>query len=103
VSSCYMTRILGLTHYLGHHQLAKQGLRLWFYTSPEQRFDDCVEIVGERLGNDAAYRLDSSKIRQEVGWTERTSLEQGIDETIRWVETFFDDLRAQPMHYIHKP
>src|SRR5437879_3242864 len=23
VSSCYMTRILGLTHYLGHHQLAK--------------------------------------------------------------------------------
>ena len=24
VSSCYMTRILGLTHYLGHHQLAKQ-------------------------------------------------------------------------------
>src|SRR5467141_2629278 len=30
VSSCYMTRILGLTHYLGHHQLAKQGLRLWF-------------------------------------------------------------------------
>ena len=29
VSSCYMTRILGLTHYLGHHQLAKQGLRLW--------------------------------------------------------------------------
>ena len=67
------------------------------------RFEDSVEIVGERLGNDAAYRLDSSKIRQEVGWTERTSLEQGIDETIRWVETFFDDLRAQPMHYIHKP
>jgi 2-polyprenyl-6-methoxyphenol hydroxylase-like FAD-dependent oxidoreductase len=28
VSSCYMTRILGLTHYLGHHQLAKNGLRI---------------------------------------------------------------------------
>jgi 2-polyprenyl-6-methoxyphenol hydroxylase-like FAD-dependent oxidoreductase len=28
VSSCYMTRMLGLTHYLGHHQWAKQGLRL---------------------------------------------------------------------------
>ncbi|MDQ6764756.1 MAG: tryptophan 7-halogenase, partial [Verrucomicrobiota bacterium] len=27
ISSCYMTRILGLTNYLGHHQLAKQGLR----------------------------------------------------------------------------
>src|ERR1041385_3670550 len=44
VSSCYMTRILGLTHYLGHHQLSKQGLRLWFANSPEQSFDDCVEV-----------------------------------------------------------
>src|SRR5436190_20907864 len=44
VSSCYMTRILGLTHYLGHHQLAKQGLRLWFSNRPDQRFVDCVEV-----------------------------------------------------------
>src|SRR5207244_7251017 len=39
VSSCYMTRILGLTHYLGHHQLAKQGLRLWFSNRPDQGLD----------------------------------------------------------------
>src|ERR1700751_5771091 len=39
VSSCYMTRILGLTHYLGHHQLPKQGLRLWFSNRVHQRFD----------------------------------------------------------------
>src|SRR5437879_12871088 len=44
VSSCYMTRILGLTHYLGHHQLAKQCLRLWFSNCPDQSFDDCVEV-----------------------------------------------------------
>src|SRR5438132_13907640 len=44
VSSCYMTRILGLANYLGHEQLAKQGLRMWFCNSMEQRFDDCVEI-----------------------------------------------------------
>ena len=36
VSSCYMTRILGLTHYLGHHQLPKQGLRLWFSNRSDQ-------------------------------------------------------------------
>lgn len=66
-------------------------------------FEDCVEIVGERLGKDAAYRLDSSKIRRELGWADRISLEQGIDETVRWAEDFFDDLRAQPMNYIHKP
>ena len=38
VSSCYMTRILRLTHYLGHHQLSEQRLRMWFST----RFDDYV-------------------------------------------------------------
>ena len=32
LSSCYMTRLLGLTNYLRHHHLAKQGLRMWkFY------------------------------------------------------------------------
>ena len=30
VSSCFLTRILGLANYLGHEQLAKQGLRMWF-------------------------------------------------------------------------
>src|SRR5207245_8955237 len=49
VSSCYMTRILGLTHHLGHHHLPKQGLRLWFSQHPEQSFDDCVEL-GARYG-----------------------------------------------------
>jgi len=40
LSSCYMTRLLGLTNYLGHHHLAKQGLRMWFANRPDQPFDD---------------------------------------------------------------
>jgi dTDP-glucose 4,6-dehydratase len=67
------------------------------------RFDDCVEIVSERLGKDAAYRLDSSKLRDRLGWRDQISLEQGLDDTIAWVETFFEDLKAQPLDYIHKP
>ncbi len=46
-------------------------------------FEDHVEIVGERLGKDAAYRLDSSKLRSELGWQDRISLEDGIDQTTR--------------------
>ncbi len=49
VSSCYMTRILGLTHHLGHHHLPKQGLRMWFCQGPDQSFGDCVEL-GARYG-----------------------------------------------------
>jgi dTDP-glucose 4,6-dehydratase len=66
-------------------------------------FDDCVEIVADRLGKDAAYRLDSTKIRRELGWKDSTLLEDGIERTVRWVEENFSELRAQPMNYMHKP
>ena len=66
-------------------------------------FDSCVDVVGERLGKDAAYRLDSRKIRQELGWSDTLSLEQGLDETIAWVDRFLGDLRDQELNYVHKP
>lgn len=66
-------------------------------------FDDCVEIVAERAGKDAAYRLDSTKIRQELGWTDRASLEQGIEDTMAWVDRWIETLVALPQEYLHKP
>jgi len=66
------------------------------------RFEDSVEDVDDRLGKDAAYRLDSTKVRSELGWTDRIGLEDGLDDTIRWVDRFLDDLQSQPFDYIHK-
>lgn len=66
-------------------------------------FDDCVEEVGERLGKDAAYKLSSHKLRDQLGWQDRISLEQGIDETIDWTERWLEDLTRMPFDYIHKP
>ena len=60
VSSCYMMRILGLTHYLGHHQLSKQGLRMWFSNRPDQRFDDCVEVGARYQPRVAGFQVDPS-------------------------------------------
>ena len=67
------------------------------------RFDDAVEIVGERLGKDAAYKLDSTRLRTELGWTDKVSLEDGIDGTIAWVDRHLDVLSQLPLSYIHKP
>jgi len=64
---------------------------------------EVVEIVDDRPGKDAAYLLDSSKLRKELKWSERISLEEGIQETIRWVCDNFEDLQKQPQDYIHKP
>jgi dTDP-glucose 4,6-dehydratase len=66
-------------------------------------FDKHVEIVGERLGKDSAYLLDSSKAREKLGWKDQITLEQGIEETIAWVRNNLDILRKQPFDYIHKP
>jgi len=67
------------------------------------RFEECVEVVGERLGQDAAYLLDSNKAKLELGWQDAISLKNGIDDTIRWVKENLDDLKQQPLKYIHKP
>ena len=68
----------------------------------EVRFQDHVEVVGERMGKDSAYHLDSSKLRVELDWQDRCNLDQGIDECIAWVRTNFEALKAQPYDYIHK-
>jgi dTDP-glucose 4,6-dehydratase len=67
------------------------------------KFEDHVEIVGERLGKDAAYMLESSKLRETLGWKDRVSLEAGLDDCIAWVQRHFDELRQLPYDYIHKP
>ena len=65
-------------------------------------FADHVEVVGERLGKDAAYHLDSTKLRRELGWQDKIGLEQGLDECIDWVKTNFDVLKEQTYDYVHK-
>lgn len=68
-----------------------------------KNFDDHVEVVGERLGKDAAYMLDSTKLRQTLGWTDKIDLDTGLDECIGWVRNNLSDLLRQPDGYIHKP
>lgn len=67
------------------------------------RFEDQVEVVGERLGKDAAYQLDSTKLRSELGWQDQLDLDQGLDDCIDWVRKHFATLKELPYDYIHKP
>lgn len=65
-------------------------------------FSDIVQVVGERAGKDAAYLLSSAKAHAKFGWRDQISLENGLEETIAWVETHFHDLQRQPQSYVHK-
>jgi dTDP-glucose 4,6-dehydratase len=62
-----------------------------------------VEVVDERPGKDTAYMLNSDKLRTELGWTDKISLEQGIEDTILWAEKYIDELQRLPADYMHKP
>lgn len=68
-----------------------------------KQFSDSVEVVGDRLGKDAAYLLDSTKLRRELNWTNTVTLDQGLDECIAWVRNNLDTLTRLPVDYIHKP
>jgi len=47
---------------------------------------DLIEFVEDRPGHDFRYSLDSSKISKEIGWKNKTSFEEGINETVKWYE-----------------
>lgn len=66
-------------------------------------FEDLAEVSEERLGKDQAYLLDSDKLRTELCWQDRVKLEQGLTETLSWIDANLATLKEQPADYIHKP
>ncbi|MDX2187698.1 MAG: GDP-mannose 4,6-dehydratase [Opitutaceae bacterium] len=66
-------------------------------------FDEVVDVAPERPGKDAAYLLDSTRARTELGWKDQITLEAGIESTIDWMNREFEEIRRQPFDYIHKP
>lgn len=60
-----------------------------------------TRAVEERLGQDAAYVIDSSKARTELGWRPTISIDEGISGVIAWVSQFWEDILQQPLEYIH--
>lgn len=94
----------GATYHIStNEQITIRDLVALVLTRLGMKFEDCVEIVGERLGKDQSYMLDSSKLRGELGWSDRIGIEEGIEQTIGWVKAHLKALKASPQHYQHKP
>jgi dTDP-glucose 4,6-dehydratase len=65
-------------------------------------FAASTETVEERLGQDKAYVIDSTRARTELGWKPRISIDEGLAEVVRWVEANWTEIQATPLQYIHK-
>lgn len=46
--------------------------------------EDRVTFVEDRPGHDLRYSLDSSKIRKELGWKPKHSLQDALKATVKW-------------------
>jgi dTDP-glucose 4,6-dehydratase len=68
----------------------------------EVQIDQLVTDVGERLGKDQDYLLDSQKLRSELEWTDLIGLRRGLDETLSWIDNNIGVLSQLPVEYIHK-
>ena len=45
---------------------------------------DLITFVTDRLGHDARYAIDSTKLQKELGWEPSLQFEEGIEKTVRW-------------------
>jgi dTDP-glucose 4,6-dehydratase len=68
-----------------------------------QSFADSTTIVEERPGQDAAYVIDSTKARVELGWRPEVSLADGLNEVVDWSRTHLTEILQHSLQYEHRP
>ena len=66
-------------------------------------FEDLCEITDDRPGQDARYWLDSSAIKNAVGWEPEIGLVDGVHDMIRWAHNHIETLRTWPQTYELRP
>ena len=52
--------------------------------NPEGHSLSLITYVTDRLGHDARYAIDSTKLQKELGWEPSLQFEEGIEKTVRW-------------------
>lgn len=57
---------------------------------------DAYDHVTDRAGHDLRYAIDSTKLREELGWKPQfTNFEEGLEDTIKWYTEHEDWWKAE--------
>ena len=51
---------------------------------PEGESERLITYVTDRAGHDLRYAIDSTKLKNELGWEPSLQFEEGIEKTVRW-------------------
>ena len=54
------------------------------HVTPEAPSSARIEFVPDRPGHDQRYSIDPAEAEQALGWQSNTSLESGLEATVRW-------------------
>lgn len=65
-------------------------------------FQKAIKTTVERPGQDAAYVIDSTKVRKAFGWHPQIDLKRGVKEVVDWIEANWQTIKDLPIEYIHK-
>ena len=52
--------------------------------NPEGYSDELITYVTDRAGHDLRYAIDSTKLKNELGWEPSLQFEEGIEKTVSW-------------------
>ncbi len=66
VGAYFLGRVLGLTDFLNHTQLLKQGLRFWYANEKTASLDEASELGPRYLPRLPSYQIDRSVLDEEV-------------------------------------
>lgn len=65
-------------------------------------FSEVTRKAPERLGQDKAYVIDSSKARRTLGWKPVITMEEGVGEVVSWIRENWKEIKHLPHEYVHK-
>ncbi|MCC8088882.1 MAG: dTDP-glucose 4,6-dehydratase [Rikenellaceae bacterium] len=52
--------------------------------NPEGTSESLITYVTDRAGHDLRYAIDSTKLKNELGWEPSLQFEEGIEKTVKW-------------------
>ena len=53
--------------------------------------ESLIQFVTDRPGHDWRYAMNANRIRSELGWAPKYNFEQGLGQTIEWIQKHMDD------------
>jgi dTDP-glucose 4,6-dehydratase len=63
-------------------------------------FEQLCTMTGDRLGQDSRYWLDSSRIKNAVGWEPQIGWDEGLAEMVAWGKKYLPQIKDWPTDYV---